>query len=240
MFFIFGGGNKGGGQYTRFPEVEKCVRDLKARETLWRAQEAKILKILDWCKNAAPEDENAFAAVMDKTCSMLETSKDYQSPLIMEAIKDIIRESNAPAIHGRAAQCHARMDWGTALDDANSQKVMVMSSDKAVKDAFEEVAKRAVDKATVLEPALSGSNDGARKDTAAALVRLGLEHPTAAKLVKCIFAAVAGNDSAPVPVQRDAQAACLQLAARQNENVGALVRALNSAPAVSRPRLIVL
>ena len=239
MFFIFGGGNKGGGQHVEIPGVKEALRDLKAREALWRAQEAKILKILDWCKSAAPEDKSVFAPAMDKTCSLLETSKAYQSPLIMESIADIIRESTVPAIQGRATQCYARTDWNTALDDANSQKVMVMSGDKAVKDAFEEAAKRAVNMATRLEPALSGSNDGARKDTAAALIRTGLENPTATRLIKCIFAAVAGNDSAPVLAQRNAQAAYEELMNRQGESVTALLRELTSAPAVSRPRLIV-
>ena len=205
-------------------------------EDLWRAQEAKVLRVLGLCEIAEDNESGMLAQSLNTVCTLLETEPQLQSPMIMQAIDTIIKDAKIPALRERAAQCRLRTDWSVTEDDIKNYCHRA-SHDNWVTEDQEKAAHQSRAKITAAQHLLDNSGDGARRQNAVQTLKSFTADPALAQHVREIFAAAAANDASPA--RAEAAAALEEIPALQAQTAKTVAQELQAAPVIPRPyRLI--
>lgn len=226
-----------GSYWAMGPIVRKTAEDINRRENLWRAQEAKILKVLNLCAVIKRDDNHAFAVAMDRVCARLEQNPDMQSLLIRETLKDVITGAGIPAIAGRAAACYAAATWDKCADDEDAHKVVTMTYDHEIVRSQDDSARSAQAEIVFHAPFVSSTDPALRAAAITTLTKYAA-HPAGAQSLRDIFSAAAEDESLPEPARQEISAGLENVVRVQEAAITALAADIAShAPAV-RPRLI--
>ncbi len=205
-------------------QVADLAQRLERRENIWREQEAKVLKVLDLCRIARHDDSGVLSRSLTKVCNLLEIKPDLQSPMIMDALRLVAKESNVAPLRDAAAQSYKRMDWRVAQADrkAGSHR---MTHDNWITDDQKKIDASAFSAIEALRPLLASPDEVVRKDAVESLVTFAAE-PSLDNRLRRIFTGSALPDSETVLQRIDTMQA--QEAAR-------LADELASSPVAPRP-----
>jgi hypothetical protein len=218
-------------------EIQEGLDDIRRRERLWRAQEAKILKVLNMCRVIKRDDNGIFAAALDKVCGLLETRPALQSLLIMQTLKDVITEAELPAICGRAAQCRNNTDWSTAKKDLDFHHVALLTADEDIVRENTDREREALVEITFQEPFASSNDSTLRGAAVKALMDLSLS-PVGAQRIRDIFTGAASDESLSGPARAEVRDGLEKIVALQDADIRALADNLAASPVAVRPRFL--
>lgn len=237
MIFISFGGGRGSGGWYRNRDVEKNLKKIEEKENLWRAQEAKILKVLNLCAALKSDNLGIFVAAMEKVCARIEQNPDMQSLLIRETLKDVMTKAPMPEIAGRAAFCHATATWTKCANDHDENRVVAMSYDRDIVQAQNNLAKNAQDDISLHAPFLTAANDMQRTAAIIALTKHAV-NPAGVQRIRDIFNAARADENLPLSAQLEISTGLQKILQIQEAEISALAADIASNPPAIRPRLI--
>lgn len=154
-------------------------------EDNWRAQEAKVLKVLDLCRAATQDDDGVFSRALSKTCALLETRRQLQSPMIMDAMERTAAKSGIVMLREIAALSYARMDWHVAKEDSKHYAHR-MTHDDWIAEAQEKIDTAALRRIDALRPLLDSADLFARNQAVDAMMSFAAD-PVPAEKLRAIF-----------------------------------------------------